>query len=167
MTYEYAELLLQTMRPQLTMRQWRRIVAGNLSKCLCAAAILSITVVALAAACKHSRSIPEGATAASDKVSQVSQALVGKRITIRGKFSLRSKITVASVWLDSHEVVYLQHEGEWGPPYSKWEGKLVAVTGILRFYHAPAAEPTGRTVARLPDHFYFDAETTQVRLVSH
>jgi len=27
-------------------------------------------------------------------------------------------------------------------------------------------EPTGRTVARLPDHFYFDAETTQVRLVS-
>jgi len=43
---------------------------------------------------------------------------------------------------------------EWGRPYSKWEGKLVAVTGILRFYPAPAAEPTGRTVARLPDHFY-------------
>jgi hypothetical protein len=84
-------------------------VVRHLSKGLCAAVILSLTLVALAEG-KHSRSIPEGATAASGEVSKVSQALVGKQITIRGKFSLRSKITVASVWLASHEVVYLQHK---------------------------------------------------------
>lgn len=152
--------------PQLTRSSWRRIMAGNILKGLCAA-ILLIVVVAPAGACNQSRSIPQGATAASGEVSRVSQALVGKRITIRGKFSLRSKITIASVWLASHEVVYLQHKGEWGAPYSKWEGKLVTVTGTLRFYHSAPIEPTGRTVARLPDHYYFDAETTQVRLIGH
>ena len=128
--------------------------------------MLSI-VVAPAAAHNQSRSIPEGSTAPSDKVSKVSQALVGKRITIRGIFSLKTKITTASIWLASHEVVYLQHKGEWGPSYSKWEGRLVVVTGTLRFYHAPPVEPTAEHVARLPDHYYFDAETTQVRLIGH
>lgn len=142
-------------------------MAGNLSKCLCAAAVLSIAVVAPAGACNQSRSISEGATASSNEVSKVSQTLVGKRITIRGTFSLKTKITTASIWLASHEVVYLQHKGEWGPSYSKWEGKLVAVTGTLRFYHSPPAEPTAQHVARPPDHYYFDAETTQVRLISH
>jgi hypothetical protein len=123
-------------------------------------------MVVLAGGCGRPRATPEAEIAASNEVSQVSQALIGKRITIRGKFSLQSKITVASVWLDSHEAVYLQHKGEWGPPYSEWEGKLVAVTGILRFYHAPPAEPTDRTVARLPDHFYFEAETAQVWLIN-
>lgn len=141
-------------------------MAGNLSKCLCAA-ILLITVVVPVGACNQSRFTPEGATASSDEVSKVSQALVGKRITIRGKFSLLSKIALASVWLDSHEAVYLQHKGEWGPPYSKWEGKRVVVTGTLRFHHYPPAEPTDRPVARPFDHYYFDEETTEVRLVGH
>jgi hypothetical protein len=166
-TDECAELLGRTMRLQLTMRVWRGIMTGHLSTGLCAAAFLSIAIVALAGGCNHSRSTPEGATAVSDEVSQVSQALIGKRITIRGKFSLQSKITVASVWLDSHQAVYLRHKGEWGPPYSAMEGKLVTATGVLRFYHDPDAKPTDLAVARLPDHFYFDEETTQVRLIGH
>lgn len=108
------------------------------------------------------RSTPKAATAVSNEVSQVSQALVGKRITIRGTFSLRCKVP-ACIGLDNHQVIYLN--GSWGgATYSEWEGKLVAVTGILRYYHAAPAEPTDRPVARPPDHFYFE-ETAQVRLV--
>jgi hypothetical protein len=99
-----------------------------------------------------------------DYYDEVSQTLVGQQITIRGRFSLHGKIAPASVMLDNHEVVYLPASWGWGGTYSKWEGKRVAVTGTLRFYHAPPAEPTGRIKARLPDHFFLEAETTQVRL---
>ena len=103
---------------------------------------------------------PESGTAVSN---EVSQALVGKQITIHGKLSLRCKVP-ACIGLDNHQVIYLN--GSWGgATYSEWDGKLVAVTGILRYYHAPPAEPTDRTVARPPDHFYFE-QTAQVRLVS-
>lgn len=139
----------------------------HFSKGLRVCAGLSIMMVVLMGGCEYPRRRPEAATAVSDEVSQVSPALVGKRITIRGRFSLRSKITVASVWLDSQQVVYLQRKGEWGPPYSAIEGKLVSATGTLRFYHDPDSNPTDRAVARLPDHFYFDGETTQVRLIDH
>jgi hypothetical protein len=142
-------------------------VTGHLSKSLCAAAFLSITVVALAGGCNHSRLTPEGATAVSDEVLQVSQALIGKRITIHGRFSLRGKWPGPYVWLDN-EYVYIRG-GTWGEPYSQWEGKLVEATGTLRFYHDPdAAANRGKAipVARPPDHYYFEAETTQLRLTS-
>jgi hypothetical protein len=97
-------------------------VAGNLSKGLCAAAVLSITVVALAGGCNHSRSTLEGATAVSDEVSQVSQALVGKQISIRGKFSLRGKVGPYIV-LDNQQEVYLEATRgrlRGGNPTLKW-----------------------------------------------
>jgi len=113
----------------------------------------------------HPRLIPEDATVANE----VSPALVGKQITIHGKFSLWGKFG-AYVELDNQQVAYLEHRGKggtftWGKPYSEMEGKLVEVTGVLRFYHAPPAVPTDRTVARAPDYFYFEVETAQVRLI--
>jgi len=144
-------------------------VTGHLSKSLCAAAILSITVVALAGGCNHPRSTPEGATAASN---EVSPALIGKQITIRGKFSLWGKVG-PYVSLDNQQLVYLQSRGSftWGKPYSEMEGKLVEATGTLRFAHSPDAEPAdrdkARPVARVRDYFYFEVETTQLRLISH
>jgi hypothetical protein len=101
-----------------------------------------------------------------DFYDQVSQALVGQRITIRGRLSSNGKIAPASVMLENHEVVYLPASWGWGATYSEMEGKRVAVTGLLRFYHAPPAEQTNRPGARLPDHFFLDAKTTQVRLIS-
>src|SRR5579864_311446 len=101
-----------------------------------------------------------------DFYDEVSQALVGQQITIRGRFSLHGKIAPASVMLDNHEVVYLPASWGWGATYSEMEGKRVAATGILRFYHAPPAERTDRPEARLPDHFFLEAETTQVRLIN-
>jgi len=104
----------------------------------------------------------KSAAAVSNEVSQVSQALVGKRITIRGTFSLRCKVP-ACIELDNHQVIYLN--GSWGgATYSEMDGKLVTVTGILRFYQSPA-ESTDTHVAQPPDHFYFE-ETAQVRLIS-
>ena len=114
-----------------------------------------------------SRPRPGVATPASDVVSQLSQALVGKQITIRGRFSLWGKFG-PYVLLDNQDGVYLVSKTSFtgGNPYSEMEGKLVAATGTLRFYHAPPAKPTRRAVARPPDYFYFEAETTQLRLIS-
>ena len=144
-------------------------MTGHLSKGLRAAAFLSITIAALVGGCDHPRSTQEGAAAASN---EVSQAVVGKQITIRGKFSLLGKVGPYIV-LDDQRVVYLEAtKGSftWGKPYSEMEGKVVAATGTLRFYHEPpVAEPAGGAVAvqRGYDHFYFDAETAQVRLIGH
>lgn len=139
---------------------------GHVSKGLRVSALWSITVIVLAGGCNRPRSTPEGASAASDEVPQLSQALVGKQITIHGKFSLLGKVGPYIV-LDNRQAVYLENtKGSftWGKPYSEMEGKLVAATGTLRFYHEPPAEPTRRAVTRVRDHFYFEAETAQLRL---
>jgi hypothetical protein len=140
-------------------------VTGCFSKGLRATTFLSITIVLLAGGCEHPRSTPEGATV----VNEVSHALIGKQITIRGKFSLRGKFG-AYVVLDNQQGVYLVPTGPgtftWGKPYSEMEGKLVEATGTLRFYHELPAEPSDRTVARAPDHYYFAVETAQLRLIS-
>jgi hypothetical protein len=113
----------------------------------------------------HPRSTPEDAPAASN---EVSHALIGKQITIRGKFSLRGKFG-PYVLLDNQQAVYLVPRGSftWGEPYSEMEGKLVAAAGTLSFYHGPNGEPADPSVARAPDYFYLDAETAHVRLISH
>ncbi len=103
-----------------------------------------------------------------DYYDEVSQTLIGKQITIRGKFSLTGKIG-PYVALDERQEVYLVHKGSftWGKPYSEMDGKLVAATGTLRFYHAPPTEPTDRPVpvARPFDYFYFEVETTRLQLI--
>jgi hypothetical protein len=149
-------------------------MAGHFSKRLCAA-FLSIAIVALAGGCNHPRSSPDGATAASNEVSHVSQELIGKQITIQGRFSLRGNVGPYIV-LENQQQVYLAPMGSfsWGKPYSDMEGKLVAATGALRFYHEPPVKPTDPPVKptdppvqRLRDFFYFEAETVQVRLIGH
>jgi len=129
------------------------------------AAFLSITFVLLAGGCDHPRSTPEGATVTNE----VSHALVGNQITIRGTFSRRCKVPVC-ILLDNQQAVDIEPRGSfWREPesYSEMEGKLVTATGILRFYHDDA-KPTGLpvAVARPVDHFYFEAETAQLRLIS-
>lgn len=138
-------------------------MTGHLSKGHPAAAFLSITIIVLAGGCGHPRSSPKGATAASD---EVSHTLIGKQITIRGKFSLRG-VVGPYVLLGNQQVVYLVPRGSftWGKPYSEMEGKLVAATGTLRFFHLPDAEPADQARARPHDYYYFEAETAQLRLI--
>jgi len=148
-------------------------VAGHLLHGACAAAFLSITIVARAGGCSRSHPTPEGATAASKGATaasdEVSPALIGKQITIRGKLSWGKP--GPCILLDNQQLVYLVPRGSfnWGKRYSEMEGKLVAATGTLRFCKAPPAPPEDlhRHVARLGDFFYFEMETTQLRLIGH
>jgi hypothetical protein len=136
-------------------------VTGHLSKGLCAAAFLSITVIALAGGCNHPHSTPEDATAVSH---EVSQTLVGRQITIRGEFASRVKGDPYVV-LDNQQEVYIgPRETALEDTYSRMDGRLVEATGTLRFFPNPA--PGDETRQREPDHFYFEAKTTQLRLVS-
>lgn len=141
------------------------MVTDHFFKPICAVAFLSLAIVAQTGSHNLSHPTPEGATVISE-VSQVSQALVGKRITIHGKFSLRGKVG-PYVSLDNRQTVYLESKGSftWGKPYSDMDGKLVEASGTLKFYHEPPAKPTDRAVARLFDHFYFEAKSTRVRLI--
>lgn len=142
----------------------RRFLKG-----LRAAAFLSIAIVALGASDPPS-SIPGGAIEAVNDILQLSPPLIGKQITIRGKFSLRGKIG-PYVALDNHQVVYLVSKTSftWGKPYSEMDGKFVTATGTLRFYEASPAPPEdpNRIVARAPDFFYFEVQTTELRLIGH
>lgn len=151
-------------------------MAGHLSKGLCAPAFLSITIVALAGGCNHPRSTPEGATAASkgatEASNEVSQALIGKQITIRGKL-LFGKPGPYILLDNQQEVVLIPDLSSgpftWGPPYSEMEGKLITATSILRFHHvpedAPRTDKKSRLIDRGSDYFYFNLETTQLRLI--
>ena len=71
------------------------------------------------------------------------------------------------VVLDNQQEVYIEpRESKLEDTYSRMDGKLVEATGTLRFFHAPDAEPGARAIQIPPDHFYFEEETTQLRLIS-
>ena len=178
MTDTYDELLRRTMRLQLTIKVWGRIVAGHLSKGVRAVAFLSITIIALAGGCNHPRSTPESATPASKGVTQpaneVSQAFIGKQITIRGKLLLGKMGPY--ILLDNQQEVVLEPDMSsgsftWEKPYSEMHGKLVEATGTLRFHRrpedAPLTDKKGQIIDRGSDYFYFELKTAQVRLISH
>jgi hypothetical protein len=137
-------------------------VTGRLSKGLRAATFLSIAIVVMPGGCNHPRSTPEDTTAVSH---EVSQTLVGRQITIRGKFSSLVKGDPYVVLDNQQEVWIGPRESASEDTYSRMDGKLVEATGTLRFYHNPT--PVDETRQREPDHFYFEVGTTQLRLVSH
>jgi hypothetical protein len=139
-----------------------------------AAAVLSVTSI-LAGSCNNPRSPSQHAIAASNDISQVSQELVGKRIKVRGQFSLRCKAPECIV-LDHGQTVYLvstKADPTVGDsyssksPHSDMDGKLVTVTGTLRFYRDSSATTKNLAEQRPPDHFYFDGENLEVRLADH
>jgi len=137
-------------------------VTGRLLKGLRAASFWPIAIVVLAGGCSHRRATPEDATAVTH---EVSQALVGKQITIRGKFVSLTKADPCVVLDNGQDVSIGPRETAMEETYSRMDGKLVEATGILRFYHAPDAKPAARAVQIPPDHFYFEAGTSQVRLI--
>jgi hypothetical protein len=126
---------------------------------------LWVALVIPAAGCVGRSSRPEDATTASfDELHR----LVGKQITIHGKFSLRGKFG-PFVLLSNAQMVYLVPKGSfaWGKTYSEMEGKLVAATGILNLFHSPDSKSVNPAMARATDYFYFEAETAQLQPMSH
>jgi hypothetical protein len=98
--------------------------------------------------------------------SQLSQALVGKRITIRGKLLLFK--CGPSIELDDGDAICLEnmHPKAISHPYPGMFEKRVEATGTLRFFHDPTPMDENVPTQRIQDHYYFESETTQVRLVT-
>ena len=143
-------------------------MSGRLLKGLRAAGFLPIAIVVLAGVvlaggCSHPRATPEDTTAV---VHEVSQTLVGRQITIRGKFASLTKGDPYVVLDNGQDVWIGPRETAMEETYSRMDGKLVEATGILRFYHAPDAKPGARAVQIPPDHFYFEPGTSQLRVIS-
>ena len=138
-------------------------MAGNLSKGLCTAIVLSITIVALAEGCSHPRWTPEGATPAyksttpalKDKTgvsTEIWSAMIGKQITIRGKFSL-GKMGWYILLDNQQEVYFFLRPSTFGFD-DEMHGKLGTATGILRVFQYPKnqlMDKQGRGSARTTD----------------
>jgi hypothetical protein len=136
-------------------------VAGYLSQNLRLAVLLWI-IFALAIGCRDPQPRRSEVAVQSD---EVSQAFIGKQITVHGKFSLTGKVG-PYVTLDNRQAVYLVSKESFArEPYSQMEGKRVAATGVLRFFHMPPSTTGAEQVP--PDYFYLDAKTAQIRLDTH
>lgn len=130
---------------------------------------ISLALLLAVAGCPHRASAPPGQrfdppldlTGAPD--SELRQHL-GERVTMRGQFSLRGK--VGPFILVGGRPIYLVPKGSfsWGGPYESMEGRVVRVTGTLRFAHYPEPKPESLPEGRAADHFYFEAETAKVEL---
>jgi hypothetical protein len=150
------------------MKLWSRSVTGYPSNRLASAAFFLIAIAILAGGCNHPASKSDaGNTTAAPVISQLSHALVGKRIAIRGKIFLFK--CGQGVQNDDGEVVCLfdtTAKSVYEDPYAEMHDKLVEVTGTLRFYHDSAPQDGTRPTQRDHDHYYFENETTQTRIMT-
>jgi hypothetical protein len=84
-------------------------------------------------------------------------------VTLSGQFELAGK---SGPYIHcSGKPVYLVPHGSFSPDsaYERMQGKVVSITGVLRFRHFDRIT-TDQPVAQPLDYFYFDAETAKVRL---
>jgi len=100
------------------------------------------------------------------------QRHLGKIVIMRGRFSLNGK--VGPFIIVGERPIYVVSDGSfsWGQPYARMEGREVRVTGTLRFFRDPerprqdqAPTKEHEREGRLPDHFYFEAQTAKVELI--
>ena len=95
-----------------------------------------------------------------------SSSLIGQQVTLHGEFSMEGK--VGPFVRVSGNPVYLIARGmfAWGQRYERMEGKVVSVTGTLRFFKAPPApKPVSSIpVAWVSDHFYFERGNSTIQL---
>jgi hypothetical protein len=91
------------------------------------------------------------------------QRLVGQTVTLRGRFELAGKV---GPYIDrSGRPVYLVPHGSfsWGSAYEQMQGKVVSITGTLRFRQFEHVATDGAS-AQAFDYFYFDAETARIKI---
>lgn len=90
------------------------------------------------------------------------QKLVGQTVTLRGQFEIAGKFG-PYIHRNGKSIYLLPHGSlDRGSNYELLQGKVVSVTGILRFQHSEHV--VDESVAQPPDYFYFDAETANLRV---
>lgn len=144
-----------------------RLVA-NLWNGLGLAAFSVIAIAILAGGCQHPRSKNDGDTTAISAGSQLSQTLIGKRVTIRGGL-FRFKCG-PGIQFDDGDVVCLVDilpKSVSDDPYAEMYEKLVEATGTLRFYHDSTPLDETRPTQRQHDHYYLEKENTQLRIIGN
>ena len=150
------------------MKLWSRSTTGYISNGLGSAAFLLIAVTILTGGCHRPGSKNDGDTTAISARSQLSQALVGKQITIRGGL-FRFKCGPGIQFDDGAVVCLVDTRPKSGldDPFAEMYEKLVEATGTLRFYHDSTPRDETRPTQRQHDHYYFEKETTQVRIIAN
>jgi hypothetical protein len=129
-------------------------------------ALFSIICIALVASseCVHAGSKPTDIT---DKPESAYRRYVGKRVTVRGRFSLPGKFGafVHTPRSDIYIIPMLRPPAQlftWDRKiYGSLENRRVTATGILRF--SPGVASTGDSdVAEPPDYYYFELDQTSI-----
>jgi hypothetical protein len=135
--------------------------------------ILFIVVFFLAASCVKKNALPSKAqvspqTNVNVNLNEASESEllkhVGEKVTMDGKWSLLGKIGPYILVATGPIYVVSQGSYSWGEKYERMEGKDVRVTGVLRYAHSEAASEGPSSEQHVPDHFYFEAETTKIEL---
>ena len=124
-------------------------------------ALVTISLLFILLGCVHG---PTGGSA--DTSDSELQRFVGQKVTLHGPFELTGKFGPYIVYRN-RKSVYLEPSGSgtWGPEYDAFQGKIVSVTGILRFRHFKHfTPPDSRAWAQPYDYFYFDAEKARIAL---
>ena len=134
-----------------------------------ASALFLVAVAILASACKNPPSkIDSGETAAPPLVSQLSQALLGKRVTVRGEI-LTFKCG-PGISTEAGEAVCL-FEVPPAPgsdnPYAEMLENIVDATGTLRFYSDPALANRPELAPYQRGHYYFEAGSIQLKHLNY
>ena len=131
-------------------------------------AFFLIAIAILTGGCKHPRSKDDGAnTAVPVIISQLSPSLAGKRITVRGKLFMFK--CGQGIGLDSGQAICLvgmPPKPGFDDPFAGVDDKPIEVTGTLRFFHDSIPLDTTRPTLWQHDHYYFEKETTQVRIMT-
>jgi hypothetical protein len=94
---------------------------------------------------------------------QLSKSLIGKRITIRGKLVSFLFQCGPGIELDGGQFVCI--ETTHSNPYPGMFDKRVEATGTLMLFHNSTPYDENLLSAREQDHYYFQEDTTRVRLV--
>ena len=96
--------------------------------------------------------------------------LVGHKVTLRGRFSLRGKenpfVLVGKVPV--YVVPDMSKTGTftWGEPWASMENRDVTLTGILRRFEPPRSKtPARNDVQNSPPHFFVKLRDTTISLV--
>ena len=91
----------------------------------------------------------------------------GRRVTLRGTWHSAGKF--GPYLDDGKKLVYVKPARQGGEfrDHNRLNGQRVEATGTLRFEYAPSVSTSSPYSASAADYFWLEAETAQIRALSH